>query len=97
MALGDRLLPALEILTDADLRPAFPEEDFEAVRGLLQLQEIGQREDQPAQLAMDRMRQSYFSGSRFGNDVLGTRESVSGINRDQVVEYWVGPATPPTT
>ncbi len=93
VALGDRLLPALEILTDVIRRPAFPEEDFEAVRGL-QLQEIGQREDQPAQLAMDRMRQLYFSGSRFGNDVLGTRESVSGINRDQVVEYWRARYTP---
>lgn len=93
VALGNHLLPALEILTDVIRRPAFPADDFEAVRGL-QLQEIGQREDQPAQLAMDRMRQLYFSGSRFGNDVLGTRESVSMITRDQVVEYWRARYTP---
>ena len=93
VTLGGRLLPTLEILTDVIRRPAFPAEDFEAVRGL-QLQEIGQREDQPAQLAMDRMRQLYFSGSRFGNDVLGTRESVSMVTRDQVVEYWRARYTP---
>ena len=93
VALGDRLIPTLEILTEVIRRPAFPADDLEAVRGL-QLQEIGQREDQPAQLAMDRMRQLYFSGSRFGNDVLGSRESVTRVTYEQVTEYWRARYTP---
>lgn len=85
--IGDFVQNALTVFIDVLRHPAFPAEDLEAVRGL-QLQEIGQREDQPAQLVMDRARQLFFAGSPLGNDVLGTHESVSGLTRDQVVTYW---------
>lgn len=85
--LGDYLLRALDIFFDVLRSPSFPPEDLEAVRGL-QLQEIGQRNDQPAQLAMDRARQIYFAGSPLGNDVLGTPESVMSLSRERVISNW---------
>ncbi len=85
--LADNLIPALELLTEVVATPSFPENELEAVRAL-QIQEIGQREDQPAQMVMDRARQTYFAGTPLANDVLGSVESVSRLSRDQVVEYW---------
>ncbi|HEV3310070.1 MAG TPA: pitrilysin family protein [Chloroflexota bacterium] len=85
--LGDHLPAALEIFVDVIRRPAFPAEELEAVRAL-QMQEIGQRNDQPAQLVMDRARQVYFAGSPLGHDSLGSPESVQALTRDLVVANW---------
>src|SRR5579884_763587 len=85
--LDAHVLSALELLTEVVTEPAFADEEIDAVRAL-QLQEIGQREDQPAQLAMEHVRQLYFAGSPLSHDVLGSRDSVSGLTRDQVVDYW---------
>jgi predicted Zn-dependent peptidase len=85
--LGDRLLEALDIFVDVLRHAAFPVEELEAVQGL-QLQEIGQRNDQPAQLVMDRARQLFFAGHALANDILGTPESVKALPRDRVVQTW---------
>lgn len=85
--LGDHLVEALDLFVDVLRYPSFPPEELEAVRAL-QLQEIGQRNDQPAQLVMDRARQVYFSHSPLGHDVLGAPESVQSLTRDWVVENW---------
>jgi len=47
LLLGNHLDPALEIFVDVLRSAAFPPDEVEAVRAL-QLQEIGQRNDQPA-------------------------------------------------
>ena len=87
--LGAQLLEALDIFVDVLRYASFPPDDLEAVRGL-QLQEIGQRNDQPAHLVMDRARQIYFSGSPLANDTLGTPESVESLSRDRVLENFQG-------
>lgn len=87
--LGDQLLDALDIFIDVLRHASFPEDELEAVRGL-QLQEIGQRNDQPAQAVMERARELYFAGHALGNDVLGTPESVAGLNREMVLSDWQG-------
>lgn len=85
--LGDRLKPALGVFLDVLRFASFPQVELEAVRAL-HLQEIGQRNDQPAQLVMDRARQLYFAGHPLGHDALGSEDSVAGLTRDQVVDDW---------
>lgn len=85
--LGDRAPDALELLTDIVRFPAFPEEDVQSVRTLL-LQELYQREDQPAQKVMDVLRQRFFAGSPISHDVLGTESTLSSIGRPDLQEYW---------
>jgi predicted Zn-dependent peptidase len=85
--LGDQLEATLDLFADVLRYPAFPADDLEAVRAL-QLQEIAQREEQPAQLLMDRLRHVYFAGSPFSHDTLGTPETVRSLVREQLFEYW---------
>lgn len=85
--IGTRLPQAIELLIDCLRRPSFPAEAVENVRAL-QLQEIRQREDRPAQKVMDTLRRQFFQGSPISNDVLGTEESVAALNRDAIAEYW---------
>lgn len=85
--LGDRVPAALDLLADVIRFPAFPEDAIESVRALL-VQELRQREDQPAQKIMDLLRQRFFAGSALGHDILGTEETIQEIDRDALLGYW---------
>lgn len=85
--LGDKVPAALDLLTDVIRHPAFPEEDVENVRSLL-VQERRQREDRPAQMVMEMLRQDFYAGSPVSHDVLGTEETITALRRDDLVEYW---------
>lgn len=87
LMLGDQVPAAIDLLADVVRFPAFPAEHMDSVRALL-LQELRQREDQPAQKAFDAARQRLFATSPLGNDVLGTEETIEGLGRDDLVSYW---------
>lgn len=84
---GDRVPAAIDLLADVVRFPAFPADAIESVRTLA-LQELRQREDQPAQLVMDTLRQKLFAGSPISHDVLGTPESIRSLHRDDLRRYW---------
>lgn len=84
---GDRIPAAIDLLADVVRFPAFPSDAIESVRTLA-LQELRQREDQPAQLVMDTLRQKLFAGSPLSHDVLGTQESIQSLQRDDLLRYW---------
>jgi predicted Zn-dependent peptidase len=85
--LGDRVPAALDLLADVVRFPVFPAEAVGNVRTLL-LQELRQREDQPAQKAFDAARQRLFAGSPLSHDVLGTEETIETLDRDDLMAYW---------
>lgn len=85
--LGDKVPAALDLLADVVRFPAFPEDAVEQVR-MLMLQELRQREDQPAQKVMDVLRQRFFAGAPTGHDVLGAEETVAALTREDIEQYW---------
>jgi predicted Zn-dependent peptidase len=85
--IGNRLPAALDLLVECLRRPSFPADEVESVRAL-QLQEIRQREDRPAQKVMDALRRQFFRGNPIANDVLGSEETVGALTRDDLQEYW---------
>lgn len=85
--LGDQVPAALDLLSDVVRYPAFPPEAVQNVRTLLLL-ELQQREDQPASLALDTVRREFFAGSPISHDVLGTKETVQQIGRDDITAYF---------
>lgn len=94
--LGDRWHDALELLGEVVFAPTFPEESVDNVRSVL-LQEIRQREDQPAQKVFDLARRQLFAGSPLAHDVLGSEESIDGMTRRDLVEYWTQRYTVPNS
>jgi predicted Zn-dependent peptidase len=84
---GNRLSPALELLVDCLRHPSFPEDAVESVKGL-QIQEIRQREDRPAQKVLDSLRRQFFRGNPISHDVLGSEDTVLALNRAAMREYW---------
>jgi predicted Zn-dependent peptidase len=84
--LPEYLPQAVDVLSDI-LRPSLRVGDFDMEKKVI-IEEIGKYEDQPGWLAFDHARRLFFGPHRLGNSVLGTVDSVSGLTRDQMYEYF---------
>jgi predicted Zn-dependent peptidase len=84
--LGEYLGRAVELLSDM-MYPRLLESDFEAEKEVI-VNEIARSEDQPYNLAVRQLMQTYFGSHPLGHDVLGTRESIRDMRLEQMHEYW---------
>src|SRR5262249_9323097 len=84
---------AIDILADI-LRPSLREEDFDMEKKVI-IEEIGMYDDQPTWAAYDRAKVLYFADHPLGNSILGTAQTVGGLKRQQMLDYfqrrYVGP------
>lgn len=84
--LPEYLPRAIEILADI-LRPSLRDDDFTTEKEVI-LEEIGMYEDQPGWAAGDHARKIYYGGHPLGNSVLGSKESITALSRDQMHAYF---------
>jgi predicted Zn-dependent peptidase len=84
--LPEYLPQAMDILADI-LRPSLRSEDFEMEKKVI-IEEIGMYEDQPMWSAYDHAKRLYFADHPLGNSILGTTDSITALNRDQMEEYF---------
>ncbi len=84
--LPEYLPAAIDILADI-LRPSLRQEDFDLEKKVI-LEEIGMYDDQPTWLAHDLARKLHYGSHPLGNTVLGTKESVSALTREQMHAYF---------
>ena len=84
--LPEHLETAVEVLADI-LRPALRPADFDEEKGVI-LEEIAMYEDNPFMALYERMMERYYDGHPMGHRVLGTRETVSGMQRDAMSRYF---------
>ena len=76
----------LDIVSDILLEPLFKPEEIEKEKGVI-LQEINMYEDEPRRKVWDILENVLFGDQPIGWDVIGTKESVSKIKRDDIVRY----------
>src|SRR5947209_14475700 len=84
--LPEYLPQAVDILADI-LRPSLRVEDFDMEKNVI-IEEIGMYEDQPMSSAYDHAKKAYFADHPLGNSVLGTKESITALSRDQMQAYY---------
>lgn len=85
--LRSRFEEALDILADVVMHPTFPDQDLERLRRE-RLARVVQRTDIPAALADDAFaRVLYGEGHPYGVSLLGSRESLESITRDDVTAF----------
>ncbi len=77
---------ALDVLSDILLNPLFREEDIEKERKII-LDEINMINDEPRFYQWILFQQACFN-SQIGNPVYGTKKSVKGINRQEVLDFY---------
>ena len=84
--LPERTGEALEILADI-LRPALRSEDFDEEKAVI-LEEIAMYADQPFWVGYEAMMEHLYAGHPLSHRVLGTRESVGALTREQMGAYF---------
>ena len=76
----------IDLLTDM-MRPALRNDDFEMEKKVI-LEEIAMYKDNPASVAYWEGLELFANGHPSGNSVLGTTESISVLERDQMMSYF---------
>ena len=69
------------------LRPALRQADFDEEKGVI-LEEIAMYDDNPFWVVYERAIEAYYSGHPLSHRVLGTRESIASLSRDQMHGYF---------
>jgi len=93
--LPDRAHAALEILADI-LQPALRTEDFDEEKGVI-IEEIAMYADQPFWVGYEAMMEHLYAGHPLAHRVLGTKDTVSALTRDQMAKYFSERYTPDNT
>ena len=90
----DRDLPmAVEFMGDMLGSSLIQRADVDAERGVI-LEEIGMRDDAPDDLIHDLFAETLWKGHPLGRPVLGTRDTITGMTRDQVHGFYRRNYTP---
>ena len=84
----DQDLPlAVEYMTDMLQHSVIAKQDFEQER-LVILEEINRQDDAPDDLIHDLFVETLWKGHPLGRPVLGTRETIKALSRDQVARFY---------
>ncbi|MGF7186940.1 putative Zn-dependent peptidase [Desulfitispora alkaliphila] len=85
--LDEHLDMGIDVLTDMFFNSTFKEKDIEREKKVV-LEEIKMYEDAPDELIHDYFSQFVWANSTLGKPILGTMESVAGLNREKVLSYY---------
>jgi len=78
--------PLLDLLCDL-MRPALREEDFNLEKNVI-LEEIALYQDMPHFRVYEELMTQHFSPHPLGNSILGTNESIQGLQLQKMCEYF---------
>lgn len=84
--LAERLPLAVDLLTDLVLNSRFDPDEIEKERRVI-LQEISTEDDTPDDLVHDLFNRHFWGGHPLGQSILGSRESVGAIDRQEMLDY----------
>ncbi len=78
---------AVDVLADMFFNSTFSDEDIDKEKGVV-LEEINMYEDSPEDLVHDLFSQTVWSGNSLGMPVLGTENSLAGLSREKILDYF---------
>ncbi|MFA6253846.1 MAG: pitrilysin family protein [Candidatus Paceibacterota bacterium] len=82
----DKIEPAVDLLADMYLHSTYPEEELSKERGVI-IEEIKLYEDQPTSFVWDVFSKLAYAGTSAGRLIIGDRETVSNITRENLLAY----------
>jgi predicted Zn-dependent peptidase len=84
----DEDLPlAVDVLSDVITSAVVTNEEFETERNVV-FQEMAMRDDDPQDCAEEAFSSAYWGKHPLGVSILGTKESMNAITRDQIFDYY---------
>jgi predicted Zn-dependent peptidase len=86
----------LQLINEILLTSTFPSEDLEQMRSIV-LQEIRRRDDEPMSRIFELVRANFYRGTALSRPILGSSESVSKLQRQDLVDFWKARYQPDNT
>lgn len=77
---------AIELLSDIFFHSTFPEKELEKEKTVV-LEEINYYKDSPSELIFDDFEDLVFAGHPLGKNILGTKQSVRKIKRQEILNF----------
>lgn len=77
---------ALEIVSDLYLNPIFNQDEIEREKGVI-IEEMNMYEDLPNRKVQDDMMTLLFGAQPMGRSILGTKEIIRGVRRENFLQY----------
>lgn len=84
--LDENIDTAIDVLSDILLNSVFDEKEIEKERSVI-LEEINMYEDSPEDLSYELLSENIWKGSPLGYPVAGTKETVSSLTREKILNY----------
>lgn len=84
---AEHALSALDVLSDALFHSVFDPVELEKERKVV-IEEIKRHEDYPMGRIYDVFMATCFAGTGYAHPILGTRESLSALDRGRLLDYW---------
>ncbi len=91
--LGEHLETAVDVLTDLVFHPLLRQEDLELERNVI-LEEIAAVEDTPDDWIFDWHARALWGEHPYGRPILGGRETVRAIGREDLARWWAAAYRP---
>lgn len=91
-AASEHLELSLDVLSDMLLRPLLKQDDLERERGVI-IEEMNMYKDNPMHHVANLFESMLWDGSGLSHDIIGTQETVKGVNRADFVSFlsrWYG-------
>lgn len=85
--LDQDLATGLDVLGEIIQRPAFRINEIDSERQVV-VEEINMNEDDPSDVVFENFSTAVFAGHPLEDPVLGTRESIRSMTRDDIHGYW---------
>jgi predicted Zn-dependent peptidase len=85
--LDQDLAVGLDVLSEIIQRPAFRVNEIDSERQVV-VEEINMNEDDPSDVVFENFSTAVFAGHVLEAPVLGTRESIRAMSRDDIFGYW---------
>ena len=77
----------VDILSDMILDPSFLDVDINKERSVI-LEELKMYEDSPDDLVYDMLMEKIYQGDGLGMNILGTRESINDLSKEDMLNYY---------
>jgi predicted Zn-dependent peptidase len=83
---GKHVEKTLSVITDIYANAVVPQEDMDKERGVI-LEEINMYEDLPQRKVWEVLYEKMYSGQPAGRTILGPKENIKNMSRDEVIDY----------
>ncbi|MBQ7307565.1 MAG: insulinase family protein [Clostridia bacterium] len=85
-AISKYIESGVEILSDMFLNSTFDEKELRREKNVI-IEELKMYKDDPESQCIELVDENFYKGSPYSSNIIGTKKSIKGVTREQILEY----------